>query len=239
MIAVAALAAAAASFTLSSSAGLGGSLLLVPLLVVLLGPREGVALAALLLAGNNVVKTAIYRRTIPWRKALGVVAMTIAGAVIGARLLVTASEELVAVAVITGVAIALVFEVGKLELLATMASPVLAFFSGATSGFSGTSGPLKGIAIRNLALNRQHFVGAAALVSLAGDLTKTAVFVGAGLLDTSSVWIATGAVPLMLLGSLSGRRLNLAIGERAFFALFWIVIAGYVARLLAGMGGPL
>ena len=42
------------SFALSASAGLGGSLILVPALVLILGAREGMALAALLLAGNNV-----------------------------------------------------------------------------------------------------------------------------------------------------------------------------------------
>ena len=54
MMVVAALAAAAASFTLSASAGFGGSLILVPALGLLLGIRQGVALAALLLAANNV-----------------------------------------------------------------------------------------------------------------------------------------------------------------------------------------
>lgn len=232
MTEVAALVAAAVAFTLSASAGLGGSLLLVPALSVLLGPKEGVALAALLLAGNNVFKTGVYRRSIPFGKAFGVLVMTIAGALVGARLLVAVPEEVVAVAVVVAVAIALVFELRKLELTSTLASPILAFFAGASSGFSGTSGPLKGVAIRNLRLDRQHFVGAAALVSLGGDLTKAAVFAGSGLLAASSLPIAVAAVPLMLLGSLAGRRLNAAIGERAFFTLFWVVMAGYLARLL-------
>ena len=48
--------AVAVSFTVSASAGLGGSLVLVPILALVLGTKEGVALAALLLAANNVVK---------------------------------------------------------------------------------------------------------------------------------------------------------------------------------------
>jgi len=47
------LSAILASFTLSASAGLGGSLILVPALALVLGTKEGVALAALLLAGNT------------------------------------------------------------------------------------------------------------------------------------------------------------------------------------------
>ena len=237
MIVAGALLAAAAAFTLSASAGLGGSLILVPALSLLLGPKEGVALAALLLAANNVFKTALYRRTIPWRAALGVLALTVIGAYLGARLLVRLPEVWVAAAVVAGVGIALVFEARKLELTSRLASPVLAFFAGATSGFSGTSGPLKGVAIRNLGLDRRHFVGAASLVSLGGDLTKTAVFGAAGLLDSTSLLIAGCALPLMLLGSLSGRRMNAAIGESAFFALFWLVMAGYVVRVLLRVGG--
>ncbi len=236
MILAAVLAAAAAAFTLSASAGLGGSLILVPALSLLLGPKQGVALAALLLAANNVFKIVVYRQTIPWRGAVGVLAMTVVGAFLGASLLVSLPEVVVALAVIVGIGVALVFEVRKLELTSTLASPVLAFFSGATSGFSGTSGPLKGVAIRNLGLDRMHFVGAASLVSLGADLTKTALFTRAGLLDEASVWIAACALPLMLVGSLSGRRLNARVGESVFFALFWLVMAGYVVRLLLGMG---
>ena len=238
MIVVGALAAAAAAFTLSASAGLGGSLLLVPALGLLLGPKQGVALAALLLACNNVFKTALYRQTIPWRAALGVLVLTVVGAFVGAQLMVSVPAAVVAGGVVCGLIAALVFEVRGLQLGRTAASPALAFLAGATSGFSGTSGPLKGVAIRNLGLDRRHFVGAASLVSLGGDLTKTAVFAGAGLLDETSLWIAACAVPLMALGSLSGRRLNLAIGEPAFFALFWLVMVGYAARLLVtGVSG--
>lgn len=229
---VGALVAAAAAFTLSASAGLGGSLLLVPALGLLLGPKQGVALAALLLACNNVFKTAVYRHTIPWRAATGVLACTVFGAFVGARLLVSVPAAVVTVAVCGSLLAAFLFELRKLELTSTVASPLLAFFSGATSGFSGTSGPLKGVAIRNLSFDRRHFAGAASLVSLGGDLTKTAVFAGAGLLDATSLWIAGCAVPLMLVASLSGRRLNLAVGEPAFFTLFWLVMVAYAARLL-------
>lgn len=232
MIIAAALAAALVAFTLSASAGLGGSLILVPALGLLLGVKQGVALAALLLAANNVFKVILYRQTIPWRAAVGVLAMTVVGAWIGAGLLIALPEPVVAVAVVLGVCVALGFEVKKLELTSRITSPVLAFLAGATSGLSGTSGPLKGIAIRNLGFDRMHFVGAASLVSLGGDVTKTAVFAGTGLLDGDAVTIALAAVPIMLLGSLAGRRINATVGESAFFVLFWVVMGGYSIRLL-------
>jgi uncharacterized membrane protein YfcA len=50
------LAATVLAFVVSASAGLGGSLVLVPAYALVLGTKEGVALAALMLAGNNVAK---------------------------------------------------------------------------------------------------------------------------------------------------------------------------------------
>jgi uncharacterized membrane protein YfcA len=157
--------AVAVSFTVSASAGLGGSLILVPTLALVLGTKEGVALAALLLAANNVVKVFAYRETLPFRKALAVIVLVALGAALGAGLLVAAPERLVTVAVIAGFVIALVAERLDLSRLRRAGGPVLAFGSGATSGFSGTSGPLKGMAIRQLNVDRAHFVGAASLAS--------------------------------------------------------------------------
>lgn len=223
------------SFTVSASAGLGGSLILVPTLALILGTKEGVALAALLLALNNVVKVIAYRKTLPFRKALVVIILVAVGAAIGARLLVAAPEEIVTVAVIASFVLALIAERMDLSRLRKVGGPVLAFGSGATSGFSGTSGPLKGMAIRQLDLDRAHFVGAASLASLAGDAAKTAVFAEAQLLDSSSLLIALLAVPLMLLGTFGGRRINYVIGEKGYTVLFWAVMAGYTLRLVVGL----
>ena len=114
-------------------------------------------------------------------------------------------------------------------------APGLAFASGATSGFSGTSGPLKGVAIRSLGLDRLHTVGAAAVVSLVGDLTKTAVFTQARILGPSSYKLALVALPIMIGATYGGRRFNYTIGERGYRRLFWVVMGGYAARLVSAV----
>jgi len=224
--------AVAVSFTVSASAGLGGSLILVPTLALVLGTKEGVAMAGLLLAANNVVKVIAYRNTLPFRKALLVILLVIAGAALGARLLVAAPENLVAVAVIASFILALIAERFDMSRLRTVGGPILAFGSGATSGFSGTSGPLKGMALRQLELDRAHFVGAASLVSLAGDATKTAIFTEAELLGGDSFILALLAVPLMFVATFTGRRINASVGEQGYAYLFWGVMAGYTLRLV-------
>ncbi len=164
------------SFTISASAGLGGSLLMVPTLALFLGSKEGVALAALLLASNNVMKIYAYRRTLPFRAAAAIVVLIVVGAAIGATLLVKAPDWAVTIGIVVMFIASVLAERFRLARLRKGFAPLLAFVSGASSGFSGTSGPLKGVAIRNLDLDRRHFVGAASLASFAGDATKTAIF---------------------------------------------------------------
>lgn len=226
------LATAFLSFVISASAGMGGSLLLVPALSLALGIREGVALAALLLAGNNVFKVVAYRGSLPWRAASKIVVLVVVGTAIGATLLVNTPEAIVGAFVVLSLVSTLWAERTGWNPGGRVGTPVLSLASGATSGFSGTSGPLKGAAIRNLGLDRARFVGAASLVSLASDLTKAGIFAEAELLDSSSVTLLLLAVPLMLLGTVLGRRLNRTVGERGFTLMFWIIMTGYTIRLL-------
>jgi uncharacterized membrane protein YfcA len=227
-----ALVAAGLSFTVSASAGLGGSLLLVPTLSLILGTKAGVALSSLLLATNNVAKVIAYRKTVPLRSSLLVVILTMLGAFVGARALVLAPEVWATAFVIAGVVGSLIAEHAGLTRLQTTSTPIFALAAGLTSGLSGTSGPLKGIALRNLRLDRLHLVGAASIVSLAGDATKLAVFTDAHLLGRESLIVLVLAVPLMLLATLLGRHLNRQMGEFVFARLFWAVMAGYTVRLV-------
>ena len=219
------------SFTISASAGLGGSLLMVPTLALFLGTKEGVALAALLLASNNVMKIIAYRETLPFRKAAGIAVLIVIGAALGSTLLVNAPVWAVTVAVLAMFATTIATERFEIQPVRKRFAPFLAFVSGASSGFSGTSGPLKGVAIRNLDLDRRHFVGAASLASFAGDAAKTAIFAEADLLGRGAWLTALAAIPLMALGTWSGSKLNERLGEQTFAILFWTVMGGYSIRL--------
>jgi uncharacterized protein len=229
---VEALIVAAAAFTLSASAGLGGSLLLVPSMALLFGAKQGVAVAALLLACNNVAKTVAYRKTIPLGSAAGVLILTVLGAALGAGLLVAAPEWMVRAAVAIGITVAFTSERLAHRRMRRQAAPLLAFAAGTASGFSGTSGPLKGIAVRCLDFDRQHFVGAVTVISLAGDAAKVAVFSSAETIPAGSWPLLALAFPLMVGGTWCGHRLNHRLGERGYAVLFWGVMAGYTVRLL-------
>lgn len=235
LLAVLLVVAITVSFLVSASVGLGGSLLMVPTLVLALGAKEGIALAALLLASNNVFKAVAYRRTIPWRASATIVVLIAVGALVGAIALVNAPEAAVVIAVLGMFGITLAIERMGWKAQARRFGPALALVSGATSGFSGTSGPLKGVAIRNLGFDRSHFVGAASVASLVGDVTKSAVFAEANLLGSTSIVVALCALPLMLVGTATGFQLNRRAGERGFALMFWGIMAAYAARLGLGL----
>ncbi|MCH2212827.1 MAG: sulfite exporter TauE/SafE family protein [Fuerstiella sp.] len=229
---------AAVSFIVSAAAGMGGSLIIVPTMVLLFGTHHGVVLSSLLLACNNIAKVTVYRKTIPIEKSLWILLLTMIGAGAGATLLRWASAHLIYVGVMISVAGSLILEKKSTMIdrspvtVGRMFSTVLAFFAGATSGLTGTSGPLKGIAIRSLRLDRMHFVGAASLVSLGGDVTKSLVYVQSSLINATTWKIVLTALPLIPLASLLGRRINRELGERAYAVLFWTVMGGYTVRLL-------
>ena len=220
------------SFTVSAAAGLGGSLLLVPTLSLLLGPKEGIALAALLLAGNNVAKLVAYRRNIPWQSSSAVLILTVVGAVLGASILVVVPAAIVAGGTVVSIGLTYLFEHSGKDKSRSGIASILAFGAGATSGFSGTSGPLKGIALRALGLDRQRLVGAASIVSFFGDLAKVLVFSHAALLHSTSFFYGIAAVPFMPLATWLGYRFNKDIGEQRYALLFWFVMVGYSTRLI-------
>ena len=229
---VLALIVATLSFTLSASAGLGGSLILVPAMSILLGSREGIAIAALLLGINNIFKVWAYRQTIPLKAALGILVLTMAGAALGAGLMVTVPERWVDVAIIVSFTLSFLVESRRWFAMRRIMALFFAFFAGAFSGFSGTSGPLKGVALRSLDLERMYFVGAASIVSLAGDAVKASIFIHSSLVNATTLTILVSAVAVMPLAVSLGRLINEEIGERSYAALFWTVMAGYTARLI-------
>lgn len=223
------------AFGVSAAAGFGGSLVLVPILALVLGSKEGVALAALLLACNNVAKIVAYRQSLPFRRSVLLAALVSLGGATGASLLTRAPDDAVTLAVILSFALTFRLErrsQGGVSKLRAVNGPLLAWCSGALSGFSGTSGPLKGVAVRSLRLDRAHTVGCLSLLSLAGDATKTAVFAEAGLLSGNSYGIAAAALPLMVVATAVGKRCNQRLGERGYRQLFWGVMLGYTGRLL-------
>ncbi len=221
-----------AAFTLSATAGMGGSLIMVPGLVLILGAKQGIALSALLLATNNVGKVIAYRQTIPWRKVVIIVAVTIVGSYLGVKLLIDLNDDFIYAVIVISMLVSFAFEKKSLVAANKALSPVFAFFSGGLSGISGTSGPLKGVALRALNLERMYLVGAASVVSLTGDAVKSVVFIQEKIITGEHHMLYLLALPVIPVAVYLGRHINREVGEKIFAGLFWIVMAGYAFRFV-------
>jgi uncharacterized protein len=222
---------AAVAFTLSAAAGMGGSLLLVPAMALAFGPKAGIALAAVLLSYNNAWKLAAFRHNVPVRSALPLLVLSVLGSAAGARLMLAAPEQLVYLAIFVVVIASFALEHTGRPIIQPALGALFAAGAGVLSGFAGTSGPLKGLALRTLQVDRTRFVGAASLISLGGDVAKVLVLVPLLALRGDALLAALCAVPLAPCAVFLGRTINRRMGERAFSSLFWLMMASFLVRL--------
>lgn len=223
------------SLFVSSIAGYGGSLLLLPALGALLGPKEGIAMAAVLLGWNNVFKVVAYRKTLALREGSPLLLVTAVGVFAGTRLLISAPEAVVlwGIVLVTVGSLAIELMAGERLRRARRSAAVPLMAGGALlSGFSGTSGPLKGISIRSLGLPRLEHVGLASAVSLVGDVLKVELFTQAGILPSIDWVLIAAVVPVMPLAAWVGRRVNERIDETTFRWIFWSIVGAYTLRMM-------
>jgi uncharacterized membrane protein YfcA len=223
-----------ASLFISSIAGYGGSLLLVPVLGVILGPKEGVALAALLLGWNNVFKVIAYRRTLALREGWALLLVTAVGVWFGAQLLISASDRVVVWSIVAATIVSLAVDAFGADRMLRARRHTAVPLMGASavlSGVSGSSGPLKGISVRSLNLPRLEHVGLASSVSLVADALKVELFANAGLFEDLDLAVLAVALPVMPVGAWVGRAVNRRLSESAFRWIFWSVVGGYTLRM--------
>jgi uncharacterized membrane protein YfcA len=222
-----------AALTVSSVAGYGGSLILVPALAAILGPREGIALAGLVLACNNVCKCIAYRRTLALRRGRSLLVVTVIGVVAGSQVLLVLPERALVGLIVVAAVGSLAAELAGDRLAGSKRRSVLPMTAASStlSGATGTSGPLKGMAIRHLGLPRLEHVGLASAASLLGDAVKTGIFADAGLLPSMSPFVLLAAAPMMPVAAWLGLRINTRISEDTFRWVFWGVVGAYTMRM--------
>ncbi len=216
---------------LSASCGLGGSLLLIPTLTLLLGVKEGIVLSSILLGLNNVVKTFYYRHHIKLKASLFLLLPMIIGSAIGALLMVQLNSKLLGFFLLAHICISFFvqrFSTGSIQRATGIGYAGLA---GLCSGLSGTSGPLKGIAVRCFHQSKTALVATASVISLASDAVKSGVYLSqlSGI-QLNTFVIAFGLVSMPIASSL-GKRINEQMTTKAYDALFYTVMSGYVLRL--------
>jgi hypothetical protein len=222
---------AAFSAFVGSVAGSGGSLVLLPVLVLYTGIREAVPIITIANLSANLSRAAINRREIVFPVVGWFVLGTIPLNALGAWLFTVTAPQ-----VLTRLLGALLIVVviwrrwrprPPARRLAVWFLPLGAAF-GFLEGVLGSVGPLMAPFFLAFGLVKNAYIGTDALSTVAMQSTKLAVFGGAHLLGPGTLAAGITLVPFMILGTVIGRRVVDRLPERAFAGVIetMLIVAG-------------
>lgn len=208
--------------TLGGIVGTGSSLVLMPILVVMFGPRHAVPIMAVAAIMGNLGRVLAWRREIDWRACFAYCATAVPGAVLGARLLLAIPPGVAELAL--GIFFLSLIPVRrwlakhelKLSLvhLALLGGPL-----GLLTGLVVSTGPLTVPLFTFYGLERGAFLGTEAAGSIGVYLAKVATFqaFGAFPLEVLVQGLMVGLT--LMAGSFAGRYIVLALSPGAYRSL--------------------
>ena len=231
-LAFAALAIALGGF-LKGATGAGAPVVGVPVLAILFGVQQAVAVFAVVNLVSNIWQGFAYRAAIPdMRFALRFAALGAAGAFCGTFLLAWLPTDVL----MGGLALIVFLYIGlrlarpgwrlAREQGARLVVPV-GFSGGLMQGAGGISAPISVTYLNAMRLERSEFVATISIFFLAMSCVQIPAMIGLGLLTWERTWLAlAGLVPLfaaMPLGDWAARRVSKETFDRLVLALLAVV----------------
>ena len=208
--------------TLGGIVGTGSSLVLMPILVVMFGPRHAVPIMAVAAIMGNLGRVLAWRREIDWRACFAYCATAVPGAVLGARLLLAIPPGVAELAL--GIFFLSLIPVRrwlaqhelKLSLmhLALLGGPL-----GLLTGLVVSTGPLTVPLFTFYGLERGAFLGTEAAGSIGVYLAKVATFQAFGAFPLEVLVQGLMVGTTLMAGSFVGRYVVLALSPGAYRSL--------------------
>jgi len=233
------LAVGLAAGTLSGIVGFGSSIMLMPVLVIVFGPREAVPIMAIASLMANVSRVVVWRREIDWRTVGAYAATGIPGAALGASTLLALPPAWVEGA-LGAFFISMIparrwlaarhMTIGPWQLAA------IGLGVGWLTGVVVSTGPITVPVFLASGLVKGAFIGTEAAASLAVYASKVTTFraLGALPLDIVVKGLATGSS--LTVGAFAARRFVLKFGPEQFRALMdALMLTSGVAMLWAAL----
>ncbi len=210
-------------FVVSAAFGIGGVVLLIPLLSMALPPAQAIALSAPVMLVNNLGKSWVYRHAIRW-KACGLVsALALPAAYLSARLVTSIDDRIILVAVAALILVSVVADrlrppaagnrFGDLGLC------LWGGVTGAISGLCGAAGPPTAIGLRGYGLSKDAFVGTVAVFAVLLQVAKIPAYVGTDVLPLRLMPLAALLGALGLIAVAVGPPLLRRVPEQTFRAV--------------------
>lgn len=176
-------------FVISATFGIGGVVLLIPLLSTQLPPAQAVAVSAPIMLVNNLGKTWVYRKHVDKRALFLVSALSVPTAFISALLTARVDDRVILLSVASLILLSVAVEHVRAAPV-RLGDRALLFWglaTGVISGLCGAAGPPTAIGLRGYGLTREAFVATVAVFAVLLQLGKVPAY------------LATDVLPLRLL----------------------------------------
>ena len=232
------LVAALAASTLAAVAGFGGAAILLPVLVLVVGPRNAIpvlTIAQLIGNGSRVVlnRHEVNTRIVGWF-AIGAVPAALIGGFLFAAAPLDALVRLIGIFLLVSVA----WRHLRPEpsgLLGERTFTVIGAVFALASALIGSVGPVMAPFFLRAGLVKGAYIGTEAAATVVMHVTKLVAYGIAALLSTAVVAVGLLTAPAMIAGSWIGKRIVDRLPERIFVAVIEVVlVVTGVAFLIGG-----
>jgi uncharacterized membrane protein YfcA len=205
--------------TISGIVGFGSSIMLMPVLVLVFGPREAVPIMAIAAMVANLSRVAVWWREVRWR-VVGVYALTgVPAAALGARSLLALPPHLVDGA-LAGFFLAMIpmrrWLAAREVKLALWHLAAVGAVIGYLTGIVVSTGPINAPAFLAYGLVKGSFLGTEAMASLTVYASKTVVFRSYGALPETAIVQGLIIGGSLTAGSVIARRFVLRMNAERF-----------------------
>lgn len=223
-----------------AAVGIGGGLLVMPILSLWIPPAEVVAFTTPMFFVTTLVNFWRYRRSLAPRLFPWLIPGVLVGIVIGVRFLTSESPGVIRI-IMGGIALTFgAFEAFRLIVRRPL-PPVqqwlkipLTFVAGLASALTNIGGTVVSIAMLGEDLSPAVFVGTLNAVMLLMGALKLGLFTAHGLIGMHGAEAALPSIPAAFLGSWIGKRLNRRLSPLVFRWALVLVIGISATLLLAG-----
>lgn len=222
---------------LKSGFAVGAGIFLTPLMALIMGPKESIALVASMMLFTDII--AIYQYWKQWnvRDVFYLALPCIIGAIFGALLLHWFSPSMAKRAIgIIGL-IYIASELFRIFIQKTVKAPtaIRSISIGVIGGITASLANSGSVFISTYVagrLSKQMFVGTLVVVFVGINITKVIMFSALGIMEGRLWLISLALLPLIIIGGILGKWVNNHINEKQFKQWIFILIAVACLKLL-------
>lgn len=216
-----------ASELLGTISGFGSSTFFVPLALFFERAQFVLALTGILHCFGNFTKIFLFRKHFDWKVffllAIPFFLFTGVGALLVARYGAKNVQPVLGVFLI-GYAVFALLTSGQSARFPRWVAIPLSAISGLSTGFIGTGGAIRGVALSVIGMPKSGFVAASSAIDIGGDVLRTAIYLANGFMN----WSEWFYVPLLAVASYvgvkTGQILLARINQRQFEKVVAVLI---------------